>query len=163
LAGLLLFGTNSSVEAAIPQSHLEMVRYSGGDSRSTVEQAEFSGNLGSQFDNALSFIKRYVDLWDARPSRAALAQETGIADPVPGRPNYPKDPVVEALSNLLVHRNYSAIGQASRILIFDDRLEFINPFRNQEDSKKSMEYGVAAKPNPRLHQIFTSAEYGLEP
>jgi len=48
-------------------------------------------------------------------------------------------------------------------LIFDDRLEFINPFRNQEDSKKSMEYGVAAKPNPRLHQIFTSAEYGLEP
>src|SRR5262249_30341367 len=99
LAGLLLFGTNSSVEAAIPQSHLEMVRYSGGDSRSTVEQAEFSGNLGSQFDNALSFIKRYVDLWDARPSRAALAQETGIADPVPGRPNYPKDPVVEALSN----------------------------------------------------------------
>jgi ATP-dependent DNA helicase RecG len=162
LAGFLLFGTNSAVQAAIPQSHLELVRYSGGDSRSVVERAEFFGNIGSLFENGLAFIKRYVDLWEERPTRAMLGQQAGLGDPVPGRSNYPRAAVAEALTNLLVHRNYSAIGQPSRVLIFDDRLELVNPFRNDEGSKKSIEYGVAAKPNPRLHDIFTSPEYGLE-
>jgi ATP-dependent DNA helicase RecG len=164
LAGFLLFGKNSSVQAAIPQSQLELIRYSGGDSASAVvERAEFFGNLGSLFDSGLGFIKRYVDLWESRPTRATLSQPQAVADPVRGRPNFPKDAVAEALTNLLVHRNYSTVGQPSRALIFDDRLELINPFRNDESSKKSIEYGVAAKPNPRLHRIFTSAEYGLEP
>jgi ATP-dependent DNA helicase RecG len=161
LAGFLLFGTNSAVQAAIPQSQLELVRYSGGDSRSVIERTDFFGNMGSLFENGLSFINRYVDLWEERPTRAALGQQPGPGDPVPGRSNYPRGAVAEALTNLLVHRNYSAVGQPSRVLIFDDRLEFINPFRN-DASKKSIEYGVASKPNPRLHDIFTSPEYGLE-
>jgi ATP-dependent DNA helicase RecG len=164
LAGLLLFGTNSSVEATLPQSQLELVRYSGGDTRSAVvERAEFLGNLGSLYDRGMGFIKRYVDLWESRPTRATLGQPEAPADPVPGRANYPMGPVAEALTNLLVHRSYSTIGQPSRVLIFDDRLELINPFRNEDGLKKSIEYGVAAKPNPRLHHVFTSAEYGLEP
>jgi predicted HTH transcriptional regulator len=164
LAGFLLFGMNSSVQAIIPQSQLELVRYSGGDSRSAVvERGEFFGNLGSLFDKGLGFIKRYADIWDTRPTRASLGQPEGPAGPIPGRANYPKGPVVEALTNLLVHRSYSTVGQPSRVLIFDDRLEFINAFRNEDGSKRSIEYGVAAKPNPRLHRIFTSAEYGLEP
>src|SRR5262249_30134261 len=163
LAGFLLFGTNFSVQAVIPQSQLELVRYSGGDSRwAPIERAEFFGNLGFIFDNGMSFLKRYVDLWDSRPARAAFSQPNGHADPVPGRANYPKDAVAEALANLLVHLNYSTIGQPSRVLIFDDRLEFVNPFRSQDVSKRSIEYGVAAKPNPRLHQVFTSPEYGLD-
>jgi ATP-dependent DNA helicase RecG len=162
LAGLLLFGTDSAVQAAIPQSQLELVRYSGVDSRSVVERSQFFGDMGSLFENGFSFIKRYVDLWEERPSRSALGQQVAPGDPVPGRSNYPRSAVAEALTNLLVHRNYSAIGQPSRVLIFDDRLEFINPFRNDEGSKKSIEYGVAARPNPRLHAIFTSPEYGQE-
>ena len=164
VAGFLLFGINSSVQAIFPQSQLELVRYSGGDCRSApVERAELIGNLGSLFDNGLKFIKRYADLWDSRPSRSALGQQEGASDPVPGRANYSKEPVVEALTNLLVHRSYSTIGQQSRVLIFDDRLEFINAFRSEDGDRKSIEYGVAAKPNPRLHRIFTSPEYGLEP
>jgi ATP-dependent DNA helicase RecG len=163
VAGFLLFGTNSSVQAIIPQSQIELVRYSGGDSRSAVvERAQFFGNVGSLFDQGLSFIKRYVDLWESRPARAILGLPEGAADPIPCRANYPKDPVTEALTNLIVHRSYSTIAQPSRVLIFDDRLEFINPFKNEDDTKKSIEYGVAAKPNPRLHRVFTSAEYGLE-
>jgi ATP-dependent DNA helicase RecG len=64
---------------------------------------------------------------------------------------------------MLVHRDYSMIGTGSRIYIFDDRLEFINPCRINGTSKRSIEYGVTLHPNPRLHHIFTSAEYGIEP
>src|SRR5215813_2883954 len=155
LAGFLLFGMNSSVQTIAPQSQLELIRYSGANSAAAVvERAELLGNLGWVFDNGLKFIKRYVDLWESRPTRASLGQPERPRDPIAGRANYPKDPVTEALTNLLVHRSYSTAGQASRVLIFDDRLEFINSFRNDEGSKRSIEYGVAAKPNPRIHRVF---------
>jgi ATP-dependent DNA helicase RecG len=164
MAGFLLFGINSSVQAIVPQSQLEILRYSGRDSRSAVvERTEFFGNLGFLFDSGLQFIKRYADLWDSRPTRSVLAQPEAAPDPVVGRANYSKETVLEGLTNLLVHRNYSTVGQSSRVLIFDDRLELINPCRSEDGHKKSIEYGVAAKPNPRLHRIFTSPEYGLEP
>jgi predicted HTH transcriptional regulator len=61
-----------------------------------------------------------------------------------------------------VHRDYSVIGSNARVLIFDDRLEFINPSRTNGATRKSIELGATEHPNPRLHHIFTSEEYGIE-
>jgi len=160
LAGFLLFGRSSAVERAAPQSRIVLARYSGKDSHAPViEQAEFYGNLSALFDRGLSFIKRYVDLWDARPSRGS----NGKAEPIQARANYSRDALVEAFTNLLVHRDYSLSSASSRISIFDDRIEFINPNRNSGVTKKSVEYGATLHLNPRLHHIFTSEEYGTEP
>jgi len=102
-----------------------------------------------------------VDLWDARPPRGAHS-DNGSAEPVRARANYPKSAVVEALTNLLAHRDYSIAGLDSRIFLFDDRVEFINPCRTSTATKRSVEYGATAQANPHLHHIFTSAEYGIE-
>lgn len=162
LAGFLLFGRNPAVERLIPQALLVLTRYSGGDSGSPiVERAEFSGNLASLFDRSLAFIKRYIDVWDAKPPRASGARFNGGDEPVGARANYPKDAVVEALTNLLVHRDYSVVAPSSHVSVFDDRIEFGNPCRNHGESKRSVEYGATLRPNPRLHHVFTSAEYGL--
>jgi hypothetical protein len=48
------------------------------------------------------------------------------------------------------------------VLIFDDRLELINPSRTNGATRRSIEYGATEHPNPRLHHIFTSEEYGIE-
>jgi len=159
LASFLLFGRSAAVEKVLPQSHIMLTRFSGTDANSpVVERAEFAGNVTSLFDRSLQFIKRYADLWDARPPRASQS-----AEPVRPRANYSRDAVIEAMTNLLTHRDYSIIGLHSRVFVFDDRVEFINPCRTNGATKKSVEYGATSQQNPRLHHIFTSAEYGIEP
>ena len=165
LAGLLLFGRSGPAHERVPQSSVTLTRFSGNDLHSpVVERTEFSGNLSSLYERATSFIKRYVDLWDSRPPRAAAGRvtEQATTDPVVARSNYPRQAVGEALTNMLVHRNYSTAGAGSRVLIFDDRMEFINAARMIEGGRQSVEYGAAPRPNPKLHRIFTSAEYGME-
>jgi ATP-dependent DNA helicase RecG len=162
LAGLLLFGHSSAVRERIPQSKISLTRVSGTDLHSPViERAELLGNLASLYDRSMSFIKRYVDLWDLRPPRAAASRPPDEVHPVPARSNFSRQAVAEALTNMLVHRDYSA-SVVARILIFDNRLEFLNSARSGDLSKQSVEYGVAARRNPKLHQIFTSSEYGIE-
>jgi ATP-dependent DNA helicase RecG len=158
LAGFLLFGRSTVVEQIIPQSQIALTRFSGTNTESpVVERLEAFGNLTHLFDVGLRFLKRYVDLWDSRPPRAG---SNGV-EPIRARGNYPRNSVVEALTNLIVHRDYSIVGSTSRVLIFDDRVELINP-RRTEGIRKSVEYGATLPPNPRLHHIFTSEEYGIE-
>ncbi|MFL6212415.1 MAG: helix-turn-helix domain-containing protein [Blastocatellia bacterium] len=163
MAGFLLFGRSLAVERALPQSRLLLARYSGTNaSAPLVEQVEFVGNITSLFDRAAQFIRRYVDLWDTRPPRSTQAGASSNAAPVAARANYLRDAVIEALANLLVHRDYAMIAPASRVLIYDDRMEFINACRTNGTTKKSVEYGATLRPNPRLHHVFTSEAYGIE-
>ncbi len=158
LAGFLLFARSEAVEQIVGQNKLLLTRYSGRDaSAPVVERVELRGNLTRVFERALSFIRRYVDLWDTRPARASIGN-----DPVPARANYPRSAVIESLTNMLAHRDYAMVEPPSRTLIFDDRIEMINPSRAEAATKKSVEYGAISRPNPRLHHIFTRAEYGLE-
>lgn len=159
LAGLLLFGRNSAVEMLVPQSRILAVRYSGTTIDSPlVERVELTGNLSTLFDSAISFIERYADLWQSRPPRSRDVQ----AEPVRPRANYPRDAVVESLTNLLVHRDYSIAAPLSRVFVFDDKVEFINASRNQGLTRKSVLYGATNRQNPRIHRVLTGIEYGLQ-
>jgi len=163
LAGLLLFGRSEPVQQIVPQSQITLTRFSGSDTASpVVERVQCFGNLTRLFDNALFFLKRYVDLWDTRPPRTFLRSGGETGEPIPARANYSRSAVIESLTNLLVHRDYSIIGSSARVFIFDDRLEIINPSRTNGATRKSIEYGATLHPNPRLHHVFTSAEYGIE-
>jgi ATP-dependent DNA helicase RecG len=160
-AGFLLFGRSTAIQKIVPQSRVVMIRYSGKTVESpVVEQSEINGNLTALFDRAIAFLKRYVDLRDVRPPRTATAND--LQEPVPARANYSCAAVTEAMMNLLTHRDYSLIGLPSRILVFDDRLEFINAMRTNGTTRKSIEYGATLQQNPRLHRIFTRPEYGCE-
>ncbi|MEW6129963.1 MAG: RNA-binding domain-containing protein [Acidobacteriota bacterium] len=156
-AGVLLFGRSTAVHQAIPQSSVFLTRYSGTTLDSpVVEKAEVYGNLIALFDRAFAFIKRYIDVWDARPPKP----QNGQAEPISARANYSREVVIEALTNLLVHRDYSITHSPSRVLIFDDRIELINARRTNGLTRKAVELGVIAQRNPRLHHIFTRTEYG---
>jgi ATP-dependent DNA helicase RecG len=162
LAGFLLFGQSEAVERLIPQSRLTLVRFSGTDPRApVVEKVDCYGNLGFCFDRAYSFIRRYVDVWERRPPRASQSN-LDVRDPVPPRVRYSRDVVVEALTNLLVHRDYSIVSPVSQVSIFDNRMIFANPTRLNGTSTRSIEYGATRRRNPRVHHHFTSPEYGVE-
>lgn len=163
LAGMLLFGRAAAVQQIVPQARITLTRFSGADTAAPiVERAEFFGNLTTLFDSSLFFLKRYVDLWNARPPRSNAGSNHEEGEPVPARANYSHSVVTEALTNFLVHRDYSIVASNARVMIFDDRVELINPCRTNGATRKSIEYGASHQINPRLHHVFTSAEYGIE-
>jgi len=163
LAGLLLFGRAAAVQQLAGQSQITLTRHSGSDTSSpVVEKLEVVGNLTRLFDGSLNFLKRYADLWDARPPKTSTSSIDQKGLPIHARANYSRPVIVEGLTNMLVHRDYSIVGPGARVLIFDDRVELINPSRTNGATRKSIDYGATLHLNPRLHHIFTSAEYGIE-
>lgn len=171
LAGLLLFGDNQRVAALLPRADLLLTRFSGNDHHAPiVERVHLQGNLFRLCDGAFTFIQRYVDLWDARPSRKVRDNNAAQSDAVtatnadeflPARASYHRSAVIEALTNALVHRDWSASDRQARINIYDESLEIINPAQQLELPIISLRYGVTAPPNPRLKAILTNQHYGL--
>jgi ATP-dependent DNA helicase RecG len=164
IGGLLLFGLNDRVLELIPRADLLLSRFSGNDPDAPiVERVHLQGNLFRLFDGALNFIKRYIDLWDTRPSRKAResAGANQSTDPfISGRANYHHNAIVEALINSLVHRDWSVRDRQARLNIFDESVELVNPAQNLELPLISLRYGVGSAPNPRMKAIFTNQHYG---
>jgi ATP-dependent DNA helicase RecG len=164
VAALLLFGRNDRLGEVFPRAALTLTRYGGSDTRSPViESIRVGGNLLTQHDRALSFITRYVDLWEQRPPKRALGgsgeSATGHFDR--GRANYSQSAVTECLVNLLAHRDWSAREEHARINLFDEAIELINPAVRTDLPMSALRYGVESPPNPRLKSILTSDHYGI--
>jgi len=164
VAGLLLFGRDERVQELLPRSTVVTNRFAGDSLEAPlVERATINGNLLTLFETTLRFVQRYCDLWEARPKSFPAAD---VSDsPVTARANYHRAAVIEALSNLLVHRDLAVRDQNTRINIFDHSLEFINPRRTAGFSpvaQKAIRYGVPQRLNPQLAAIFASPAYGLK-
>jgi ATP-dependent DNA helicase RecG len=176
VGGLLLFGDNERVAELLPRAGVIITRYSGASGNHSgnsaarpamVEQTELRGNLFRLFEGALNFICRYADLWNDRPTRRDLQKEADVAaSQVEGdsefsatRANYLRQVIIEALTNSLLHRDWSQ--HTARISIFDDCLEFINAMQPLELPISSLRYGITQAPNPRMKAVFTNRHYGL--
>ena len=164
VAGLLLFGHDQRVAELLPRSTFFATRFGGESTQSPViEHVTFSGNLLTVYESALRFVRRYCDLWETRPktfSPAAAAES-----PIAARANYHRGAVVEAVANLLVHRDLALREQTSRLHIFDHSLELINPRRTAGFSplaQKAIRYGVPQRLSPQIAAVFSSRAYGLE-
>lgn len=168
----LLFAAHERLLTLLPQAQILLTRYGGAASTAPIiEQVQLRGNLLRLFEGALAFVRRYVDLWEAKPSRRALGEAQSEASTGPstdehaylGRANYHRGAVIEALTNLIAHRDWSARTREARINIFDESLEFLNPVQMLELPISSLRYGIAQPPSPRLKAVFTNRHYGTTP
>lgn len=159
LAGLLLFGKNRRVAELWPRSRVIATRFAGAHVEDAIiEQRELEGNLATLYESALAFLARYTDLLEVeRPARPWSA----IPSPVPPRASYYRPAILEALANALIHRDYTLRDVNTRLLIFDDRIELINPARSNGTPIEAYCYGVAHPPYPRMKAVFKSRYYGL--
>ena len=161
VAGVLLFGHDQRVVDLLPRSVIVATRFGGETTQSPViERLKISGNLLTLYESMMSFIKRYCDLWESRP-KTFTADES----PVAARANYHRGAVVEAVSNLLVHRDLALRELPTRLHIFDHSLELVNPRRTAGFSplaQRAIRYGIPQRLNPQIAAIFSSRAYGLE-
>jgi predicted HTH transcriptional regulator len=162
LAGLLLFGRDERVAELYPRGAVTVTRFSGDNPRAPViERVKVNANLLTIFESLLKFITRYADLSDTRPKRNGEQVEVS---PIPARANYQRGVVLEAITNMLSHRDLGLRDQPSRIHIFDSSLEFVNARRSvgfSPVSQRAIRYGIPQRLNPQIASVLTNNAYGL--
>ncbi|HYW72870.1 MAG TPA: RNA-binding domain-containing protein [Pyrinomonadaceae bacterium] len=162
VAGLILFGRDEAVAQFLPRTAIVATRFSGDNSQApVVERLELHGNLATLYESAQRFIKRYCDVWDARPAAAA----SEAAPPVVPRANYHRAVICEAIANALIHRDLVVRDVTTRLHIFDRTIEIVNPRRSTgfaPQALKSIRFGVQHRLNPRTASIFSNPAYGLQ-
>jgi predicted HTH transcriptional regulator len=160
IAALLLFGKNERVAETLPRSKITAARFSGDNGQAqVVEKVELNGNLLTLYEGILQFIARYCDLEKLKPKKS----KTGLDSPVQARGNYHLYSVTEAVANMLMHRDLALREIPSRILIYDNAIEFINPRRTNgfaPPASRAIRYGVTQRLNPQIASIFSRREYG---
>lgn len=160
IAALLLFGKNEKVTELIPRSRVTVARFSGDNGNAQlIEKLDLQGNLHTLYESILRFILRYADLSKYKPTKASA-----IDSPVQSRGNYHLYSVHEAVINALIHRDLAIRDIGTRVLIFDNSIEFINPRRTNgfvPPASRAIRYGIAQRLNPQIASIFTRREYGV--
>ena len=113
-AAVVLFGKNERMLPDFPQCTLRMARFRGHDKREFMDNRQETGNAFDLLLRAQRFMRDHLPV----AGRIVPNLFERIDDPL-----YPPAALREALANAFCHRDYSIIGGAVSIAIFDDRLE----------------------------------------
>jgi ATP-dependent DNA helicase RecG len=149
VGGLLMFGINPA--RYLPQSGILFAHFIGNEADDElIDRQEIGGALPQQVDGALAVIKNNL----LSPSIVEGHKRKATA-------NIPPDKVFrEAIVNACVHRNYSIVGSRIRILMFDDRLEFISPGRLPNTvTVEKLRSGVSYASNPVIVKFMDNLRY----
>ncbi len=114
VGGVLLFG--NCREEFFPDAWIQCGRFGGMDKSRILDQREIRNHLPLALNDAFEFVKKHA-------SRSAEFGELRRKDIW----NVPLEAVREALTNAIVHTDYSQTGAPIRVAIYDDRIEIENP------------------------------------
>lgn len=120
VGGMLLFG--SARERYFPDAWIQCGRFGGTSKARIVDQRDIRNHLPLALNDAFEFVKKYA-------SQGAEFGELRRKDVW----NMPLEGVREALTNAIVHADYSQTGAPIRVAIFDDRIESKIPGCWRED------------------------------
>jgi predicted HTH transcriptional regulator len=114
VGGVLLFGTVR--ERCFPDAWIQCGRFRGTTKAAILDQQDVRDHLPLALEKAFEFVKKHA-------SRAAEFGALRRKDVW----NVPLEAVREALTNAIVHADYSQTGAPIRVAILDDRIEIENP------------------------------------
>lgn len=114
IGGVLLFG--SERKRFFPDAWIQCGRFRGTNKAAILDQQDVLEHLPLALEKAFDFVKKHA-------SRGAEFGELRRKDVW----NMPLEAIREALTNAIVHADYSQWGAPIRVAIFDDRIEIENP------------------------------------
>ncbi|MCY7345013.1 MAG: putative DNA binding domain-containing protein [Pyrinomonadaceae bacterium] len=162
VAGVILFGKSEKVTEMLPHFKITVARYAGENgSAQLVEKNELNGNLHYLYETVLRFIERYCDLLKDKPRQKNLTTEGNTI--VQARASYHLFSVREAVANVLMHRDLAIRDIPTRVLIYDNAVEIVNPRRTNgfaPPASRAIRYGITQRLNPQIASIFSKREYG---
>ncbi|HID75187.1 MAG TPA: transcriptional regulator, partial [Planctomycetaceae bacterium] len=111
-AAIVLFGTRFLPD--YPQCQLRMARFRGVDKSQFLDQRQIEGHAFSLLEEAMLFLRRHLPV-AGRVVPGLFERED--------EPLFPLEALREALVNAFCHRDYTIVGGAVSLAIYDDRLE----------------------------------------
>ncbi len=114
--GAVLLSGSPIRKRYFPYAKIECARFKGTDTGVFLDQMTINGPIHATVEPCLSFIKKNI----------ALSAEIGEVYREE-RWEYPLEAVREAITNAVIHRDYSVLGNDTRVAIFDDMLEITSP------------------------------------
>jgi predicted HTH transcriptional regulator len=161
VAGVLLFGKSERIAELLPQFKVTVARYAGENGNAQiVETNELNGNLLFVYESILRFIERYCDLSKDKPRKKSPIEGNSI---VQARGNYHLFSIREAIANALIHRDLAIREIPTRVLIYDNAIEIVNPRRTNgfaPPASRAIRYGITQRLNPQIATSFSKREYG---
>ena len=114
-AGALFFRVNDE-DVKFRHAGMVCALYKGTDKTFILDAKEFNGDLVSNIDDSLVFLKRHLNM---RYKIETLRRENIL--------ELPESALREAVVNAVCHRNYFEKGARVMVEIFDDRVEITSP------------------------------------
>ena len=149
VAGLLIFGLNP--QKYLPNACISFAHFAGNEiTEQLIDKQVITGTLDYQIDTTLAIIKNN----SLSPSLINGTRTELQAF------HYPDKVFRELLVNACVHRNYAISGSRIRILMFDNRIEFISPGKlpNTVTIEKLVS-GVSYSINPIIVKFMENLRY----
>lgn len=116
VAGVLLFGLHP--QALNPHWSMGAVRLAGDSlTEPVLDRVDLEGTVDVLVSEGMAFVRRNLRVAAVFPPEGGVRQDV---------PEYPLAAVREALTNAVVHRDYSATGRVM-LRLFEERLEVANP------------------------------------
>jgi len=143
-AGMLLFCQEPQM--FILQGEVMCVRFKGTDVIEYIDRKELRGPLSKIVDDADAFIRKHIKVG----GRIIGFHRVDY-------PEYPVEAVREIVTNAVIHRDWSLVGQHIRIFMFDDRIEVHSPGKlmpgvDLEQLRKGVSHSVLR--NPAIVEVF---------
>lgn len=117
-AGILFFAKNP--QQFFPEAYITLVKYLGRDRFSILDNQSIRGNLITQIDQSMDFVRRHMS------SSAEFSVELHKASRV-DRYDYPPLALREVIVNAIAHRDYLYDASHIYIHLYQDRIEIENP------------------------------------
>ena len=124
-------------------AYVTCARYKGMDKLNVLDRKDFEGDLISQVENSMDFIKRNTKL--------SYKIENLEREEIP---EYPVKAIREALLNAIMHRDYFSRGGNVQIDIYDDRLILTNVGGLMKPLTKENFGKIAVRRNPLIADLF---------
>lgn len=144
-ASVVLFGSRFMPD--YPQCQLRLARFRGVNKSEFLDQRQLEGHAFHLLEEAMLFLRRHLPV-AGRIIPGLFERED--------EPLFPLEALREALVNAFCHRDYTIVGGAVSLAIYDDRLEIWSdgtlPFNlKPEDLKKEH---TSRPRNPIIAQVF---------
>jgi len=143
----VLFFTEKPVDF-IPQANIVCARYEGNDKINILDRKELSGDIISNIEDAVDFIKRHIKIkFKIEGTRREELLEI------------PEVALREAIVNAIAHRDYFEKGANIMIEVFDNRIEFTNPGGLPKGFPVDDFGKISLTRNPTIASLLLRAKY----
>ncbi len=149
VAGLLVFGIQP--QRYLHNAGISFAHYAGVlPDAELIDRQTIEGTLDFQIDTTLAVIRNNL----RRPSTILNGKRAPLTTA------YPEKVFRELLVNACIHRNYAISGSRVRILLFQDRIEFLSPGRLPNTvTIDKLKHGVSYAINPVILKFMENLRY----